>query len=178
MEGHFHLVAAPLPFPALANQTYDSSTFRVGRLSAMTGSSTNWLVGVEGDFAWGNMQKRVEVCRGIAIANTGNFSEFKHTVDAGLRARLGIPDHTDMAALCDGRRAMAARRGDRGAANTCGIGLLGGFPPISRRTTPHGWAIGGGVETMLPGKWPLRAEDRYADFGTWGDRLWRYGPLS
>ena len=54
------------------------------------------------------------------------------------------------------------------AANTCGIGLLGGFPPgapylQTNDTTRTGWAIGGGVETMLPGKWLLRGEYRYAD---------------
>jgi outer membrane immunogenic protein len=43
-----------------------------------------------------------------------------------------------------------------------------GFPYTQTNdTTRTGWAIGGGIETMLPGRWLLRGEYRYADFGTW-----------
>jgi outer membrane immunogenic protein len=164
----------PLPFPALANQTYDNSTFRVGGYLGYDWQfNPNWLVGVEGDFAWGNGHKRVEALQGIAIANTGNFSEFKHTWDAGLRARLGyLITPTWLLYATGGVQWQHVEATVNCAANTCGIGLLGGFPPgapylQTNDTTRAGWAIGGGVETMLPGKWLLRGEYRYADFGTW-----------
>ena len=80
----------PVPFPALASQNYDSATFRGGvYLGYDWQFAPNWLVGLEGDFAWGNGSKRVEALQGIAPVNTGNFSEVKHTWDAGIRGRRG-----------------------------------------------------------------------------------------
>jgi outer membrane immunogenic protein len=81
----------PPPFPETASQSYDSATFRVGGYLGYDWQfNPNWLVGVEGDFAWGNGSKHVDALQGITLpTNTGNFSEVKHTWDAGLRARLG-----------------------------------------------------------------------------------------
>jgi outer membrane immunogenic protein len=83
----------PPPFPETASQSYDSATFRVGGYLGYDWQfNPNWLVGVEGDFAWGNGSKHVDALQGITLpTNTGNFSEVKHTWDAGLRARLGYP---------------------------------------------------------------------------------------
>jgi len=164
----------PLPFPALANQSYDSTTFRVGGYLGYDWQfDPKWLVGVEGDFAWGNASHHVNALQGIAIANTGNFSEVKQTWDAGLRARLGyLIDPTWLIYVTGGVQWQHVEATVNCAANTCGINLLGGFPPgapylQTNETTRTGWAIGGGIEKMLPDKWLIRAEYRYADFGTW-----------
>jgi outer membrane immunogenic protein len=37
---------------------------------------------------------------------------------------------------------------------------------ITDSTTKLGWTVGAGIETMLSQNWIVRAEYRYADFGT------------
>lgn len=163
----------PPPFPATANQNYDSSTFRVGGYLGYDWQfNPNWLVGLEGDFAWGNGSARVEALQGITLpTNPGNFSEVKHTWDAGIRARLGyLVDPTWLVYLTGGVQWQHFEATVNCSANTCGPGIfpLGGAPYLqTNETTRTGWAIGGGIEKMLPGKWLIRAEYRYADFGTW-----------
>jgi outer membrane immunogenic protein len=163
----------PPPFPATASQNYDSATFRVGGYLGYDWQfNPNWLVGVEGDFAWGNGSKHVDALQGITLpTNTGNFSEVKHTWDAGLRARLGyLITPTWLIYATGGVQWQHVEATVNCSANTCGPGIfpLGGFPYTQTNdTTRTGWAIGGGIETMLPGRWLLRGEYRYADFGTW-----------
>jgi outer membrane immunogenic protein len=163
----------PPPFPETASQSYDSATFRVGGYLGYDWQfNPNWLVGVEGDFAWGNGSKHVDALQGITLpTNTGNFSEVKHTWDAGLRARLGyLITPTWLIYATGGVQWQHVEATVNCSANTCGPGIfpLGGFPYTQTNdTTRTGWAIGGGIETMLPGRWLLRGEYRYADFGTW-----------
>jgi outer membrane immunogenic protein len=165
----------PLPFPALANQGYDSTTFRVGGYLGYDWQfDPKWLVGLEGDFAWGDASKHVDALQGIAIANTGNFSEARQTWDAGLRARLGyLLTPTWLLYATGGVTWQHFEATENCAVNTCGPGpFLGGFPTgapyqQTNSATLAGWTVGGGIETMLPDKWLLRAEYRYADFGTW-----------
>jgi outer membrane immunogenic protein len=163
----------PVPFPALANQNYDSATFRVGGYLGYDWQfHPNWLIGIEGDFAWGDGSARVEALQGIAPTNSGNYSEVGHTWDAGLRARLGyLFDPTLLLYITGGVQWQHFEATVNCAINTCGPPPL--FPPNgapylqTNDTTRTGWALGGGVEKMLPGKWLIRAEYRYADFGTW-----------
>src|SRR5262245_40928722 len=49
------------PFPALAVQDYSSTTFRVGGYLGYDWQlNPKWLVGLEGDFAWGDRKKTVD----------------------------------------------------------------------------------------------------------------------
>ena len=165
----------PLPFPALAVQGYDSATFRGGvYLGYDWQFDPKWLVGLEGDFAWGDAKHHVDALQGIAIANTGNYSEVRQTWDAGLRARLGyLLDPTWLVYATGGVQFQHFTATENCAINTCGPGpFLGGFPTgapylQTNETTRIGWTAGAGVEKMLPGKWLIRGEYRYADYGTW-----------
>jgi outer membrane immunogenic protein len=161
----------PVPFPALARQNYDSATARLG---AYTGYDwqidPKWLVGVEGDFAWGDGKKHVNALQGIAT-NGGNYSEARLGWDAGIRGRLGyLWEPTWLLYVTGGVEWQHFSATDNCAVNTCGPGVvpLGGSPfLLTNATTLTGWTIGGGVEKMLPNKWLVRAEYRYADFGNW-----------
>jgi outer membrane immunogenic protein len=164
----------PLPFPALAVQNYDSTAFRIGGYLGYDWQfAPSWLFGVEGDIAWGDAKKHVDALQGIAIANTGNFSEVRQTWDAGLRARLGyLLDPSFLLYVTGGVQWQHFTATENCAANTCGAGLLGGFPPgapylQTNATTRTGWTLGGGIEKMFSGKWMVRGEYRYADYGTW-----------
>lgn len=162
----------PVPFPPLAIQNYDSVTFRVGGYLGYDWQiAPNWLVGLEGDFAWGDGKKHVDALQGIAPVNTGNFSEVRQTWDAGVRARLGyLIDPTWLLYVTGGVQFQHIEATVHCAANTCGPTVipLGGAPyEQTNATTRTGWAVGAGVEKMLPGKWLIRGEYRYADFGSW-----------
>jgi hypothetical protein len=69
---------APPPFPAFASQDYDSTTFRVGGYLGYDWQfNPNWLVGLEGDFAWGDAKKHVDALQGTAPVGTGSSSEVR-----------------------------------------------------------------------------------------------------
>jgi outer membrane immunogenic protein len=162
----------PVPFPALARQDYDSATIRLGGYLGYDWQlDPKWLVGFEADFAWGDGKKQVDALQGIAPANTGNYSEAKQTWDTGLRARLGyLWDPTWLLYATGGVEWQHFAATENCAINTCGplVFPLGGSPfLLTNSTTLTGWTVGGGIEKMLPDKWLIRAEYRYADFDRW-----------
>jgi outer membrane immunogenic protein len=163
----------PPPFPATANQSYNSTTFRVGGYLGYDWQfDPKWLVGLEGDIAWGDASTQVSALQGITLpTNTGNFSNVKQTWDAGIRARLGyLVDPTWLVYVTGGVQWQGIEATVNCSANTCGPGIspLGGAPYLQTNTaTLTGWAIGGGIEKMLPGRWLIRGEYRFADFGNW-----------
>jgi outer membrane immunogenic protein len=160
----------PPPFPAVASQNYDSGTFRGGAYLGYDWQfAPKWLVGLEGDFAWGNGKKHVDALQGIAV-DLGNFSEVRHTWDAGLRTRLGyLIDPTFLLYVTGGVQWQHIEATENCSAATCGPGATPGGVAFNETnsTTRTGWTVGGGVEKMLPDKWLVRAEYRYADYGTW-----------
>jgi outer membrane immunogenic protein len=163
----------PVPFPALASQNYDSATFRAGGYVGYDWQfAPKWMVGLEGDFAWGDAKKHVNALQGIALANTGNYSEARQMWDAGVRARLGylLDDPSWLLYLTGGVQWQHFSATENCAANTCGplVLPLGGSPYLQVNTTTRtGWTVGAGVEKMLQDRWLVRAEYRYADYGTW-----------
>jgi opacity protein-like surface antigen len=82
---------APPTFPAFASQDYDSTTFRVGGYLGYDWQfNPNWLVGLEGDFAWGAAKKHVDALQGIAPSGTGSSSKC---------GRLGTPAFAPASAI-------------------------------------------------------------------------------
>ena len=162
----------PPPFPALATQGYNSTTFRGGvYLGYDWQFAPKWLVGLEGDFAWGDAKAGVDALQGTPPANVGNRSEVRQTWDAGLRARLGyLIDPTLLLYVTGGVQWQHFEAYVNCAVATCGPGVvpIPGLPySQTNGVTRTGWTIGGGIEKMLPGKWLVRGEYRYADYGTW-----------
>jgi outer membrane immunogenic protein len=164
----------PPPFPALATQGYDSTTFRGGvYLGYDWQFNPKWLVGLEGDVAWGHATSGVDALQGAPPGNVGNRSQVTQTWDAGLRARLGyLLDPTWLLYVTGGVQWQHFDVFVNCAVATCGPGVLPPFGPgvpfsQTNGVTRTGWAIGGGTEKMLPGNWLVRVEYRYADFGTW-----------
>jgi outer membrane immunogenic protein len=128
-----------------------------------------WLVGVEGDigsadqtvmhpgfFLYGNQYS------GEAADNTS----VRSTWDASARGRLGyLVTPSTLLYATGGAAWLHIQSSAIGTSGFCGIC---GVPPsvISNSTVKTGWTIGGGIETALWGNWLLRAEYRYADFGS------------
>ena len=163
----------PVPFPDLATQGYNSLTYRIGGYVGYDWQfARNWVAGLEADFAWGDGKKHVDALQGIAKANTGNYSEARQTWDAGIRGRLGyLLDPTLLLYVTGGMQWQHFTATENCAINTCGPPPLlppNGAPYLqTNSTTRAGWTVGGGIEKMLRDRWLIRAEYRYADYGTW-----------
>jgi len=172
----------PPPFPSQATFSYDSTTFRVGGYLGYDWQfAPKWLAGIEGDFAWGNGSKRAEFLQGATPANIGNFSEFKHTWDAGIRGRIGyLFTPTWLLYLTGGGQWQHVEATVNCGILTCGPTVIPADPnntPFlqTNSTTRFGWTLGGGLEAMFSGNWMARLEYRYADYGTWHTT---FGPIS
>jgi outer membrane immunogenic protein len=135
-----------------------------------------WVVGVEGDIGWAS---RTTTLSGMVYpgppsfvtANANDSFAIKTTWDASARGRVGyLADpavliyatggaawlHVEATAVCDTTSALTL----------CGPPLPLSPGIITNSTTRTGWTLGGGLETAFWGNWILRAEYRYADFGT------------
>jgi outer membrane immunogenic protein len=94
----------------------------------------------------------------------GTFST-RIPVQGSVRVRLGLA--LDRALLyVTGGAAFA------GFDNTYLTGL--GFDSVSKTRT--GWTVGGGIEYALNANWSIRAEYRYADYGSFNDYLTNSAP--
>ena len=140
----------------------------------------NWMfaprtvVGIEVDFGYADQNTTLGGTRypatGVAAANASNNFTVKTTWDASIRPRLGfLLDPTLMVYATAGVQWMHIE-----STSSCNPtpALLGGCGPpagpvsIANSTVMTGWTIGGGIEAWLRGNWMVRAEYRYADFGT------------
>lgn len=109
-----------------------------------------YVAGVEGDVDGTGYSKSLGV--GFSTMTT------KIPVQGSIRMRLGIA--LDRALLyVTGGAAFA------GFDNT--YATFAGFDSISRTRT--GWTIGGGIEYAINTNWSIRAEYRYADYGSFND---------
>jgi outer membrane immunogenic protein len=109
-----------------------------------------YVVGVEGDVDGTGYSKTFN--GGFTTVTT------EIPVQGSIRARLGVA--LDRALLyVTGGAAFA------GFDNT--YATFAGFDSISKTRT--GWTIGGGIEYALNTNWSIRAEYRYADFGSFND---------
>lgn len=163
------------PFPAAVNASYDSSTFRVSGYAGYNYLiSPRWLLGIEGDIAWGDGSASRGFIPGVTAAGvTTDSTSVKHTWDAGLRARLGYLLTPDWLLFATGGFAWQHVEASLTCGTTtCPIVVLGattagGAFSATDSETLSGWSLGIGIEGRLWGNWIGRVEYRYADLGTW-----------
>ncbi|MGJ4888373.1 outer membrane protein [Bradyrhizobium sp. HKCCYLR20261] len=134
----------------------------------------SWVAGVEGDFGWADNNKTANALPGTAGLFFGAplvglpAGSVKDTWDGSLRARLGYLVAPDT--LIYGSGGVAWQRVELSASCTVvpGNAFCLGIPHNDTfASTRVGWTVGGGVEHMIGGHWVVRADYRYADFGTW-----------
>jgi len=156
---------APPPFPAAANASYNSTSFRGGGYAGYNWQlASNWLVGLEGDIAWGDATKTLGFLQGIVPVGTGSSSAFRQTWDAGIRGRVGYLFAPTWLAYVTGGVAF---QNVEATANCADAACTGAAFVQTNEKTLVGWSIGGGLETALSRNWLVRAEYRYAEFGNW-----------
>jgi outer membrane immunogenic protein len=142
-----------------------------------------WLVGIEGDFGWGN---QTTTLNGFAFSPGGIFLEgligdsfaIKTTWDATARGRVGYLVTPSFLAYLTGGAAWLHYETTSTCfdANLCAAATGLGPNIIATSTTRLGWTIGGGIETRLWNNWIARGEYRYADFGSASFTLTRTTP--
>jgi outer membrane immunogenic protein len=170
--------ALPCPGPTSLGNT----AFRGGAYAGYDWQfSREWVAGLEADFGWADRSRTLggEMYPGGSPAFIFGASSFtvRTTWDASARGRLGVllaPDvlfygtggaswlHVEATSACD-----TAVAGETCAASAAVPSGAFGPAVITNSTTRLGWTIGAGLEANIGNHWLLRAEYRFADYGTW-----------
>ncbi|WP_315780745.1 MULTISPECIES: outer membrane protein [unclassified Bradyrhizobium] len=153
----------------------DSAAARIGGYLGVNWQfAPSWVAGIEGDFGWADNKKSASPLPGTAGLFFGGpmvglpAGSVKDTWDGSVRARLGYL--VTPSTLLYGSGGVAWQRVELNAscAVVPGNSFCFGNPHNETfASTRVGWTVGGGVEHMIGGHWLLRADYRYADFGTW-----------
>jgi len=176
-----------IPLTIDSSATFKTSGLRAGiYLGAMTQIGPNWVLGIEGDYAFYKQSAAVTGIVGCMTALCPQASPFPFPVtsafdstsvtnkdDFSIRPRLGFLVTPDIMLYGTGGLAFQRVEATMSCGNVnppspaCGSNFLsqtdGSWRP--------GWTVGGGVELKLAQiglpNWLLRGEYRYSDFGTW-----------
>jgi len=149
-----------------------------------------WVVGIEGDVGFAD--RKMSIDGWFYPGGSGDFAgtdpNTSFTVrtqwDASARARLGAligPNtliyvtggaswlHVQATSTCP----VTPPTGFLFLGNACDPNGPQAFAPavLTQSTTRLGWTAGAGAESLLWGNWILRAEYRYADYGTWNSAV-------
>jgi len=147
---------------------FDSTAVRWGGVAGY-----NWtfasagLIGIEADVGGGSksasaLAPGTNATQGVALAPrpTGTVTA---GWDGSLRARLGLV--VNPRTLIFGTGGVAWQHIKLAA--SCVVGTFCNNPHDDTATTTRaGWTVGGGIEHRLDAHWIVRADYRYADFGT------------
>ena len=157
-------IGGAAPLAATASNSTKTSTFRAGGYLGYNWQVARlWVVGIEGDIAWGNGNKTNAGALGVPF-NGADSNQTNDLWDSSLRGRAGFLLAPTWLFYGTGGVAWQSMQ----ATANCSVatcGALGGIQQNS--TTRTGWTVGGGIEATVWGNWLARAEYRYADYGTW-----------
>jgi outer membrane immunogenic protein len=175
---------AGFPTPSLSQSAW---SFRIGPYVGYNWQiGSQWLVGIEGDWAWAN---KTATFVGAAYPNTTNtfatpgspdIFSVKTAWDASIRARVGFLASPNLLLyLAGGPSWMKVETTSACVAGGPSRNCFAVLPPapgtpsqlftqpvIANSSTKLGWSLGGGVEAMFAPGWIMRAEYRYSDYGT------------
>jgi outer membrane immunogenic protein len=163
--------------PTTSSASFNSSTIRAGGYIGYNWQvAPVWVVGLEGDLAWGRNDKSVAGIPGTfgtggqgvgPAAAAVDSANVRLGWDASVRGRVGFLVTPMMLLYATG--GVAWQQIDVNAA--CN-GSLASWCGVARNETASstqvGWTIGGGAETMIASNLLLRAEYRYSDYGNIG----------
>jgi outer membrane immunogenic protein len=153
----------PTPAPSLTgpSTSFDSATARVGGYLGYNWQlSQSWVVGLEGDIAWGDSSKSNAGFPGLCFdVGCGTFDTItvKEGWDGSIRGRIGFLVTPTWLVYATGGAAWqqvsinAFCNGTPTNASYCDIAIGN-----STSTVRSGWTIGGGVEAMLWGNGNIR----------------------
>ncbi|UPK40233.1 outer membrane beta-barrel protein [Bradyrhizobium sp. 186] len=156
---------------SVVNQPFNGTGFRASPYAGFNWQvAPHWVVGVEGDVGFGDQTTVLPGFRSSPRFGSSTFVidslSVKAGWDASVRGRMGYL--LTPATLVYATGGLAWQHYDITSVCVSGICTGNGVAPavVSNSVTKTGWTLGGGIETALWGNWLLRAEYRYADFGT------------
>jgi outer membrane immunogenic protein len=131
--------------------------------------SPSWLVGIEGDWTWGNGSDRQNSLLTVLSTDGNNFrlnttSEVKLGWQATIRGRVGYVQGPWLLYATGGVAFAHAEWSDAATLTFAGGGLVATAASSASKTLT-GFAVGGGTEYMFNRNWIGRLEYLYEDFG-------------
>ncbi len=170
-------------FPLSNPSGFSSATLRPSVYLGYNWQIGSWVVGAEGDVAWGNAHNEIKGIPGAETLVSGSpgldTATVRNTWDAGARARAGFLVlgnvllygtggaswiRMETSAYCGSARPLGWCAGPAGPGSNLGT-------ESTTSTTRVGWTAGAGAEAMLWSNWLMRVEYRYANYGTFGFTL-------
>lgn len=157
--------------PCASGASFDTTAFRFASYAGYNWQvGSRWVVGLEADWGWANRAVTQSGFAffygpGVTIAPDSTYT-IKSLWDASARVRLGYRlapaflvyatggaawMKTDISSFC-------------GAVSCDPVAFSSGV--VSQSRLWRGWTAGGGVEASLGSGWLVRAEYRFADFGS------------
>jgi len=143
--------------------------FRVGGYVGYNWQFQNWVLGIEGDFAWADNSATVAGIPGTWSATFGpglDTASVNDKLDASFRGRLGYLFAPQALVYVTGGVAWLEKEVSASCAGTFPAGWCNNPGGAVATDSNHhiGWTLGGGVEWMLTQNWILRAEYRYSQY--------------
>jgi outer membrane immunogenic protein len=171
----FNLISAAdcLGGPCVLGAPFNGTSFRFAPYLGYNWQiAPRWVVGLEGDVGFGNQTTSLNGSFYPAPSIGGTaFESFalKTTWDAGARVRAGFLINPTVLFYVTGGPAWLHIESTSNCSTAAGGSCAGGAfgpPVITDATTRLGGTVGAGIEAMLWPNWIVRAEYRYANFGT------------
>jgi outer membrane immunogenic protein len=141
--------------------------FRVSGYLGYNWQFQNWVLGVEGDFAWADNSAATVGIPGTWSATFGpglDAAAVNDKWDASIRGRVGYLFAPTALLYVTGGATWLEKEVAATCAGTFPVGWCVTAQTNSASNTHFGWTIGGGVEWMLTPNWLLRAEYRYSQY--------------
>jgi outer membrane immunogenic protein len=164
-----------------AATSFDSATVRAGGyFGYLRRIAPAWVVGLEGDLAWGDGRKTVAGIPGTTTSVAAlslDSASVKEDWDASLRGRLGFLVTPTFLLYGTGGVAWQNLVSSATCAGTAGSACTTALSE-QNSWTKAGWTVGGGVEAKLWHNWLGRLEYRYADYGTIGHVFFAGSPAN
>jgi outer membrane immunogenic protein len=126
---------------------------------------SNWVVGIEADYQWSNIEGNVNINGAIAGLGTANLTAGSEINGFGtVRGRVGYGWDRALIYVTGGW--AFGRVDSRASLELCGAGGGGCFGGgLSRGTTHNGWTAGVGMEYALTNNLSFKTEYLFVDLG-------------
>jgi outer membrane immunogenic protein len=187
LDEHANLCLSSFSYPCPSATQLNNIALRTGVFGGYNLQLGRWVLGVEGGGGYANESGTINGAfypggDPFLIPATGDSTfTVKTTWDADAVARLGYLIAPNILTYATGGASWLQISATSNCPTATGGGLFpnicspavggspAGFSPasITNSTTRLGWTIGGGLEANVWGNWLLRADYKYANYGTW-----------
>jgi outer membrane immunogenic protein len=181
----------PVPTPAVFCNSDDPSAVN-GAAVATSGtgdlSSTGFTGGIQGGYNWQNgnvvyggeadvgvfdLGKSTNVAGAFPLAFAGTTYALSESMSTDwlvtLRGRIGYTVLLDLLLYATGGLALTDFTFSSSYSDNANNGIVFGGTGFGERSeVKAGWVVGGGGEWLLDGRWSVKAEYLYLDFGSMG----------